>query len=155
MNQNFIFLLFKVLPWQFAFLIGLDSKILLLDCIQNVLTAWNYPLSSNFSNHLKYLKNPSSYKMMQKKYKFMKQSAENNVIDGDEEQLDDVADASHDGESQCTWLSDLFEFYIIRLKYLRHLAFHKLPKICKSQLRTFWLRRHRFRFLCSCVIVLN
>jgi hypothetical protein len=40
--------------------------------------------------------------MMQKKYKFMKQSAENNVIDGDEEQLDDVADASHDGESQCT-----------------------------------------------------
>lgn len=37
---------------------------------------------------------------MQEKYKFMKQSAENNVIDWDEEQLDDVSDASHDGESQ-------------------------------------------------------
>ena len=42
--------------------------------------------------------------------KVMKQSAEDDVVDGDKEEFNDVSDPSHDGESQCTRLSDLFEF---------------------------------------------
>ncbi len=38
-------------------------------------------------------------------------SAEDDVVDGDKEKLDDVSDASHDGESQGAWLGDFLELY--------------------------------------------
>jgi hypothetical protein len=31
----------------------------------------------------------------------MKQSAEDDIVDGDEQELHNVSDASHDGKSQC------------------------------------------------------
>ena len=45
-----------------------------------------------------------------KSYICMKESAEDDVIDGDEEELDNVSDASHDGESQSARLCDFLEF---------------------------------------------
>lgn len=39
-------------------------------------------------------------------------SAEDDVVDGDEEKLDDVADAAHDCEPDGAGCSDLLEFYI-------------------------------------------
>jgi hypothetical protein len=41
-------------------------------------------------------------------------SAENDVIDGDEEEFDHVADPSHDRETDGAGGSDLLEFYINR-----------------------------------------
>ena len=49
-----------------------------------------------------------------KSYICIKQSAKNDVIDRDEQEFDDVSNTSHDSESQCTWCSDFFEFYILR-----------------------------------------
>lgn len=45
-----------------------------------------------------------------KRYKLQKQSAEDDVIDGDKQEFNDVSDASHNGESQSARLGDLFEF---------------------------------------------
>ena len=42
-------------------------------------------------------------------YKIMK-SAEDDVIDGDEQQFDDIADSSHDGEPEGAGSRNLFEF---------------------------------------------
>lgn len=39
-------------------------------------------------------------------------SAKDDVIDGNEKQFDDVADASHNGESDSTWSGDFFEFWV-------------------------------------------
>ena len=39
----------------------------------------------------------------------MTRSAENDVVNGDEEQFDNVADASHDSESDGAGGGDLFE----------------------------------------------
>ena len=36
-------------------------------------------------------------------------SAEDDVVDGDEEELDQVADAPHDGEAHCARRGDLLE----------------------------------------------
>lgn len=42
----------------------------------------------------------------------MNRSAEDDVIDGDEEELDDVADAAHDGEADGAGGGNLLELYI-------------------------------------------
>ena len=42
-------------------------------------------------------------------YKIMK-SAEDDVIDRDEQQFDDIADSSHDGEPEGAGSRNLFEF---------------------------------------------
>jgi hypothetical protein len=47
----------------------------------------------------------------------MKQSAKNDVINGNEQQFNYIPDASHNGESQSTRLSNLSELYI----YHKHL----------------------------------
>lgn len=39
-------------------------------------------------------------------------SAKNDVVDGNEKQFDDIADTSHNGETNGAWCSYFFEFWI-------------------------------------------
>lgn len=109
--------------------------------------SWQKTHNSNKDCFIKIYKKEDKY--WKESYTFMKQSAEDDVIDGDEEKFDDVTDASHNCESQCTWCSDLLEFYIYRKMYLQRLASRRPTKICMTQQRTFLLIGLRFRFLCS------
>lgn len=38
------------------------------------------------------------------------ESAEDDIVNRDEEQFDEVSDSTHDGESDGAWCGDLFEF---------------------------------------------
>ena len=90
-----------------------------------------------------------------KSYICMKESAEDDVIDGDEEELDNVSDASHDGESQSARLCDFLEFYIYRQSYLQRRVSRRPTKICMTRRRTFLLIELCFRFLCSLYFLIN